>query len=249
MTLGEHAEPSDFIVYVDESGSPNLNADREDFPIFVLVFVMVRKGHYIDHLVPAVQRLKFDFLGHDQIVLHEREIRRQSDAFTFLRAGADRRATFLDRINAIVADADIKIACAIIDKRRLTERYTDPWDPYGLALTFCMEKIAREHPRTNGQRALNVIFEARGGPEDRELELEFRRIAGGDPRIGRPEPRVGELVWNPIFAPKASNSTGLQLADLAARPLGLAHLRPKQTNRAAEILQRKMIFPHPKVFP
>ena len=67
---------------------------------------------------------------------------------------------FLERINTIVADADIKIACAIIDKTRLTERYTDPWDPYGLVLTFCMEKVAREHPRTNGRRRLNVIFEA-----------------------------------------------------------------------------------------
>ena len=32
---------SDYIVYVDESGSPVLDADRKDFPVFVLVFLIV----------------------------------------------------------------------------------------------------------------------------------------------------------------------------------------------------------------
>ena len=32
LILGDEAEPSDFIVYVDESGSPNLNAGSGGFP-------------------------------------------------------------------------------------------------------------------------------------------------------------------------------------------------------------------------
>jgi hypothetical protein len=77
---------SNYIVYADESGSPVLTADRTDFPVFVLVFMIVAKDHYCSELVPVVQRLMFEFAGHDQIVLHERDIRRQSGQFAFLQA-------------------------------------------------------------------------------------------------------------------------------------------------------------------
>jgi len=42
-----------------------------------------------------------------------------------------------------------------------------------------------------------------------------------------------------IFADKQVNSSGLQLADLVARPVGLHVLRPKQANRAFEVLKSK----------
>jgi len=34
-------------------------------------------------------------------------------------------------------------------------------------------------------------------------------------------------------------SSGLQFADLVARPIGIKTLRPEQTNRAFEVLERK----------
>jgi hypothetical protein len=42
-----------------------------------------------------------------------------------------------------------------------------------------------------------------------------------------------------IMASKQSNSTGLQLADLIARPIGLNCLRPKQTNKSFEVIKEK----------
>jgi hypothetical protein len=39
--------------------------------------------------------------------------------------------------------------------------------------------------------------------------------------------------------PKASNSTGLQIADLVARPIGIKVLRPDQANRAYDIVAKK----------
>ena len=241
---------SDYIIYGDESGSPVLDADKEDFPIFVLVFMLVSKQHYTETLVPAVQMLKFDFTGHDQIILHERDIRRQSGAFAFLQVSKELRNAFLERINQIVEAADIKLCCAIIDKSVLKARYTNPWDPYALALTFCMEKAAGFLCR-NGQaeREVSVVFEARGTQEDRILELEFSRIAEGRPKLGNPSTDVGKLKWVPRFVDKRANSTGLQIADLAARPLGLRYLRPDQSNRAADLLNGKLLFPHPKCFP
>lgn len=241
---------SDYIIYADESGSPILGSDIQDFPIFVLVFLIVGKAHYCDSIVPALQRLKFDFVGHDQLVLHERDIRRQNGNFAFLQVSATEREKFLNQISEIVAVAEFSLACTIIDKKRLALRYSRPWSPYDLALTFCMEKAAK-HLCELGEsgKTVDVIFEARGSNEDRHLELEFRRIADGTPRVGSPSFQVSQFEWRPHFADKRTNSSGLQLADLSARPLGLRYLRPDQPNRSAEILKHKCIFPHPKVFP
>ncbi len=39
---------------------------------------------------------------------------------------------------------------------------------------------------------------------------------------------------------KKSNSTGLQIADLTARPIGIKTLRPDQPNRAYDIIEKKL---------
>ena len=50
-----------------------------------------------------------------------------------------------------------------------------------------------------------------------------------------------KLNFELIFADKRSNSAGLQLADLVARPIGMSVLRPEQQNRAFEALQEKFV--------
>ena len=66
-----------------------------------------------------------------------------------------------------------------------------------------------------------------------DLELEFRRICDGENKFGAP------LPFEIVFADKKANSSGLQLADLVARPIGMSVLRPDRENRAFEMLTRK----------
>jgi len=47
------------------------------------------------------------------------------------------------------------------------------------------------------------------------------------------------LPFEIIFSDKKVMSSGLQLADLVARPIGLSHLRPGQYNRSFEVLKEK----------
>jgi len=68
-----------------------------------------------------------------------------------------------------------------------------------------------------------------------ELELEFRRICGGE-NYDRER-----LNFEIIFADKKSNAIGLQIADLVARPVGVSVLKPQQPNRAVEILKDKLL--------
>lgn len=54
-------------------------------------------------------------------------------------------------------------------------------------------------------------------------------------------------MYRLLLADKKSNSSGLQLADLTARPVGINYLKPLQPNRAYDIIISK-IYEH-KIFP
>ena len=71
---------ADYVVFVDESGDHSLTSIDADFPIFALSFCVVSKADYIGTLVPAVQRLKFKYWGHDAVVLHERCLSKELSA-------------------------------------------------------------------------------------------------------------------------------------------------------------------------
>lgn len=241
---------ADYIVFADESGSPVLEGPDPTFPVFVLNCVLSSKADYAERIVPRLQRLKFDFVGHDQLVLHERDIRRQQKEFAFLQVDAAARQTFLDRMNGIVSDAEIDVIAAVIHKVRLAQKYANPWSPYEIALHFCMETLLRRL-RQLGQegRRIHVVFESRGKKEDAELELHFRRIAANQANWGYKQPDFRVMEWGPIFVDKKCNSSGLQLADLMARPIGLKVLRPLQENRAFDVIRPKLALGGMKSFP
>jgi hypothetical protein len=79
----------------------------------------------------------------------------------------------------------------------------------------------------------HVVVEKRGAKEDKELELEFRRICDGN------NPRGQQMPFEILFSDKKAMSSGLQVADLVARPIGLQILRPEQPNRAFDALKKK----------
>jgi hypothetical protein len=226
------ASPSDFTVFVDESGDHGLEQINPEYPLFVLAFCIFKKVEYSAFL-PRLHQLKFRFFGHDAVVFHEREIRKAEGPFTFL-IDAERRATFFEDLNELIAQAPFQLIAAVIRKRELQEQYTYPTNPYHLALTFGLERLhSLLDIAGQSDRLTHVVVERRGKREDNELELEFRRICSGQniKRIILPL----ELV----FVDKKANSCGLQIADLSARPIGRHVLDESAPNRAYEILKPK----------
>jgi Protein of unknown function (DUF3800) len=59
---------SEYLVFVDESGSPTMGNIDPNYPIFVLAFLIVKKSDYLSSLTPAIQAFKFKYFGHDQII-------------------------------------------------------------------------------------------------------------------------------------------------------------------------------------
>jgi hypothetical protein len=226
---------SDYIVYLDESGDHSLDVIDRQYPIFVLSACVFRKADYSAVVVPSFLDLKFRFFGHDMVVLHSRDIRKAQGPFSILQ-NASVRQDFLAAINTAVADAPFTLITAIIDKRRLARHSDRPDNPYGIALTFCMERVfsylqgVQQH-----QAATTMVVECRGKKEDADLELSFRRTAQGNNIHRLP------LPFEVVFADKKTNSTGLQLADLVSHPIGRQHLNPAQPNQAYDVVESKFL--------
>ena len=241
------ADFSDFIVFADESGDHGMVSIDAQFPVFALVFCLFEKARYVDEIEPAFRRLKFKYFGHDSIVLHEHDIRKQKSQFALLR-NAEIREAFMADVTALMATVPFQGYASIIDKNALKARYADPWNPYEVAMQFCMEKISnRLVAHQQRGRLTHVLFEGRGKVEDSQLELEFRRIAANDRRWGWRHVDFSRAPLEPVFVPKAANLAGHQFTDLIARPLALRIVRPNQANRAYDVIRDRMndikVFP------
>ncbi|MEM8995069.1 MAG: DUF3800 domain-containing protein [Acidobacteriota bacterium] len=229
---------SDFVVYVDESGDHSLAHPDQNYPVFVLAFCVFEKNDYVARTVPAVQDFKFSYFGHDMVVLHERDIRKRKGPFRIL-ADKDTEEQFQRRLSQVMSDSDFTVIASVIRKQDLAQRYEYPANPYELALSFCLERLflfLKDNNSADGSK-VHVVFERRGKKEDSSLELHFRRVCAGQHSL-RHVP--DNLPFEPVFAAKSVNSTGMQIADLVARPIGRFVLAPQQSNRAYEIIQRKL---------
>ena len=224
---------SDYVVYVDESGDHSLASVDRDYPVFVLALCVFHKRHYSEKIIPAVEKLKFNYFGHDSVVLHENEIRKQKGPFAFLAQRAV-RDEFMSQLSAIMDASNFILIACVVDKARLPKSEGAASNPYHIALGICLEALRSFlAEKQQDQLKTHVVVECRGKKEDAELELEFRRICDGSPSGGR------TLPFDVVFADKKTNLAGLQLADLVARPVGINHLRPAQENQAFELLKTK----------
>jgi hypothetical protein len=132
----------------------------------VLAFCIFDKQVYTQQVVPSVQALKFQFWGHDNVILRSYDIRKAVGPFNILM-NSDVRVAFINSINTVIDDAGFTLIAAVIDKQRLVRQYAFPANPYNIALAFCMERLQRflmEHDQH--ENTIHVLVERRGKPED-----------------------------------------------------------------------------------
>lgn len=223
---------SNFIVYVDESGDHGVQNLDPHYPVFVLAFCIFHKTHYTHKVVAAVEDLKFRHFGHDHIVLHEHEIRKGKGDFKRFQNRAQQNQ-FMSDITDVIDESNFILVSCVINKEKLRGKQSPP-NPYHLALGFCLETLYEFLVEKKQENLLtHVVVECRGEKEDKELELEFRRMCDGANKMGI------QLPFDVVFAHKRVNSSGLQLADLVARPIGMSVVKPGQENRAFDVLKKK----------
>ena len=227
---------SNYIIYADESGNPNPASADPDYPVFVLNLCVFRKDDYAALILPAVAAFKFEHFGHDMEVLHENEIRLQKPPFAYLR-DEQKRKPFMEKMAQMIRKMNVTIIAAVVDKRRLAHRYVLASDVYELALGACVERLHSFLAASGeGNRTTHIVIESRGKDGDGELENAFQRIRRGKNPVGNA--KTGLEIR---FADKKTNSTGLQIADLTARPIGRHCIDPEQPNRAWDAIEPNLL--------
>ena len=108
-------------MYVDESGDHSLHSIDQNYPVFTLAFCVFHKRHYSEVIVPALEKFKFNQFGHDQVILHEHEIRKREGAFNF-NGDRARQRLFMDELTEIVTFGNFILIATTIDKRALPKQ-------------------------------------------------------------------------------------------------------------------------------
>ena len=221
---------SPFIAYFDESGDHGLQSIDPTYPAFVLCGAAFKTDQYRGTELNLFSKIKFDHFGHDAVIFHSREIRKRMGAFQILN-DPGRRARFMGDVATFFGASTCTLIAAGIDKLRHVRQYAYPGDPYGISLTFCLERLyawQRDNGAANAET--HCVFEARGDEEDKQLAVHFLRICGGDNNWGR-------LPFHMTFASKQTNMPGLQIADLAAYPIARYVIDRNAPNPAFEAIR------------
>ncbi|MGC6471787.1 MAG: DUF3800 domain-containing protein [Parvibaculales bacterium] len=251
-------EFGDYIVFADESGDHGTKNIDPDYPLFVLLCCVIKKPTYIEEIIPAMTGLKFKYWGHDTVILHENDIRKNwTGDWVFLR-DAKVRENFLKDIEGILERSDFQVFGCIVDKREKPKNFQ--LNLYEVALQHCLTALTLWlADRNEFGKKYHIICESRGGREDFKLKEEFRRMQRNSTTVaiatgvfaeefdeeGHPvnisfEPGLKIDNLELLINDKKVNSVGLQIADLLVRPLGLSYFRPQQNNRALAIIKQKI---------
>lgn len=224
---------SNCVVFVDECGSSSLTA-ADAFDAFVMAAVVVKEADY-PKLNKQWKRWKHDNVGSARKVIHEPDVRRGIGPFYF-RGDATKRAVVIRSLQEFIARLEFTAVVCVINRLEYVAQVglgsldeSLPTHPYLMALDFLMERLVMILEKDfNGARA-HVIAEARGPREDALLQYEYVRLQlDGTSYISTSWFRQ-QLAPAIQFKTKKDNCTGLQLADLLARPCGEKILDPSAT--------------------
>jgi hypothetical protein len=208
--------------------------------VFVLSAVIIR-----DSDSGEVDRVWKDFkaraLGSPDVIVHEPDVRKADEPFY------SHRTYKLAEMRRTIAALPFTVVTVVVHRDDYLQDYglgpidsSPPAHIYWMALDFLMERVAMALDIQFKGASARIVAEARNPLQDTELQYEYARLLihgtsyiwGGWFRRTFP-PGV-------TFEPKVTNSTGLQLADLTARPVGVKVLNKRRNPYLWKEVQAKM---------
>lgn len=215
------------LLYVDEAGTHDMKHIDSNWPVFVLVGLLVGETYYAKTLVPRIKEFKAAHGLATGVVLHSREIRRWEGPFEFLK------------------DA------------RLANRWLFSPNPYDVSLSQLLSLVCGPPGTPSPWRpnVVKIIAERRGKVEDKQLQAEYQGFRqhglasyGAASVQTRHRGTVKRVFPSRVdFAAKSKVVAGLELVDLAAYPIGRAFVNRDWENPAYRTLAPKIraLVPYP----
>ncbi len=220
MTPAAGPRPARYRLYIDESGDHACNLlDEPAHRYLALLGVWFRQEDY-NAFADDLDRFKRDIWGprpDKPVILHRTEIINRKGAFGVLRE-PDARAKFDDGLLNLIARAQFRMACVVIDKLAHSDRHSSPFHPYHYCLAAMLDRYSGW---LNFKNAVgDVMAESRGGEEDLQLGQAYRRAYESGTLMFGHEHHQRALTSHDIkIQPRSANVPGLQLADVLAHPV------------------------------
>jgi hypothetical protein len=221
------------VVFIDECGTSSLTA-VDAFDAFVIAAAVVEESYY-SKLNKQWKRWKHDNLGSARKVIHEPNVRKGRGPFYFM-GDAAKRSLVMQSLNELIARLEFTAVVCVVNRSEYVAQVglgsldeSLPTHTYLMTLDFLMERLVMIlDTKFNGASA-HVIAEARGPREDALLQYEYVRLQLDGTSYISPSWFRQQLATAIEFKTKKENCTGLQLADLLARPCGEKVLAPTTT--------------------
>lgn len=229
-------------VFLDECG-PHAIETADPFPVFVLAAAVIRERD-LAAVEARWKEWKRENLGADAIV-HEPDIRRGRGGFR----GAAGVAAAL-KLPDVIAELNFVGMAIVVHREDYKSDFgTGPIDAslpdhvYMMALDFLMERVVLALDSHFNARAI-LVAESRGSKEDALLQHEFSRLHLEGTSYISPAWFRQQLAAGVRFLSKDDNNTGLQLADLLARPIAEKVMDPASTPPRWTVFRDKLCPGH-----
>ena len=243
--LRPDTDPNDMCtIFVDECGSHSLTS-KDGFDAFVLAAIIVPDKHY-PQLDTEWKHWKTDNLGSPNKVIHEPNVRRGTGPFYFNK-DTTKRASVVQSLQKLLAGIEFLAVTCVVNRVDYMAQVglqgldkSLPIHLYLMTLDFLMERLVIVLEKQCGSARARVIAEARGPLEDALLQYEYVRLhIDGTSYISASWFRQ-QLVPAIEFRTKKENCSGLQIADLLARPCGEKVLDPSKTPERWPAFRKKL---------
>ncbi|WP_210367945.1 DUF3800 domain-containing protein [Bacillus sp. REN3] len=212
----------EFLVFIDETGDHSLQHIDMEYPIFGLGALFCKYDHYVRHINPIFDDLKYKYFNKRHVLLHSTDIRRRRKDFNIL-LHPETRENFFNDLNTAIQEAPFFFVTSFVDKLKHSEQYVDPDNPYDLTLSFIMERsfflIKKRYPNAK----CRFIAESRDHAENSKLLKTFEYLK----TVGTSFVSAAELefISSLDFVKKEENETGHQIVDLCLYPLARTYLK------------------------
>ena len=229
--------PAMYLAFVDESGDPGLRRVNPEYPVFALVAVVCLEREYTARIDRQVRQFKRSQLGDDKARLNTRDIAKQQGAFAPL-ARRDARRAFSEALSDLLTALPVTLMAAVLNKQMHSREYgPSRRDAYAFTLPFLMERLV--YLMANRHDGAAVSVQSHGRREDAALRRVWDEHVAGGSYYHIPTEFSTRLV-KLDFRRAADDSSGLQLADLAASACARFVLDPEQPNAVFSALSAKL---------
>lgn len=210
----------EYYLFLDES-KPNSN-----FENFTLGGVAIEKSEYEESLKPAINIIKKECFGDEQVILHEIEIRRKTGVFKGITKKQQR--TFFEELNNLFfGDIEFYVLSVSVDIDNIDKVYKAEQrnDIYYISLQLLMENFV--HFLLENDGVGTIYLETTDAVNNRRLQNLYHLLKATGTVIYKKE-ILQERLSTINFGIKSENIVGLQLADFIPNPLARSALQKKQ---------------------